>query len=662
MTSRTQKFSMRLILFLAVLCALSARADEPVAISENGRSRWVIVAPKTNSPGVGFAVAELQRYLNQLSGCKFPAGSRQKNKPAFAVGLRSEFSESDRALLQTAAQGFDGYSIAVCAATNKLPARIIVAGDNGCGVIYGVYDLLERFGCRWFYPTEDASDPEVVPKLKTLSLTAGSWSVASPMKHRICNGSGWFFEMHADEAVRQLDWAMKNRYNMMGWQGETTTSRHSLPWQYARLGELGVLAELEKRGMTMHGPAHSFDQFLKPDDYFAQHPNWFGVRDGKRVPQAFAGSQFCWSNPEARKQFIANAENFITNAPRIHIFCTLPFDGGIACACDDCKKIGASNLLMILLGELVERLKVSRPDVLVEATGGYGPATEPPTKPDIIHPELRIVWAHWGRGHSMGYDDPGYDRLDNLEKWRKAVNNRITICQYYTDNFAEPWVMSPFTVAIEGDRKYFLRNKIDSVYMLMWPRGYWWNHSLNGYLGGRCFYDVSLNPYDLLRDYAKNYFDKQAGALLANYFEQWAREPGLCYRIRGGSSDADRAKLAAQREKFIEPAMKLAAKDKRLAYRIGKVEKLHALAERLCEMHRQQKEIRRFRNTGEFEKAQSLLEKSRGYTDEVLAYFFQIADLNQGLMDRNEVPTFIKMNLKNWLEEESKAIALKKPD
>ena len=96
-------------------------------------------------------------------------------------------------------------------------------GDNGRGVIYGVYDLLERLGCRWFYPTEDAADPEVVPQQDTLSLPAGSWAVASPMKYRICNGSEWFFEMQAAPALKQLEWAMKARYNAMGWQADTHT-------------------------------------------------------------------------------------------------------------------------------------------------------------------------------------------------------------------------------------------------------------------------------------------------------------------------------------------------------------------------------------------------------------------------------------------------------
>jgi len=71
--------------------------------------------------------------------------------------------------------GHDGYALAVVQATRKTPARIVIAGDNSRGVIYGVYDLLERLGCRWFYPTEDPADPEVVPRRDILSLPAGSW-------------------------------------------------------------------------------------------------------------------------------------------------------------------------------------------------------------------------------------------------------------------------------------------------------------------------------------------------------------------------------------------------------------------------------------------------------------------------------------------------------
>lgn len=645
-------------MFIGPAIAAQAGFPQPVTIAEDHASDWRIVCPPPASPAINWAARELQRYHGQMSGFKLPIVNRTRGKPAIAIGLRPELSPDYRAALPPPARGYDGYAVAVVPATRKAPACIVIGGENSRSVVYGIYDVLERLGCRWFYPAQDGADPEVVPQQATLSLPAGSWAVASPMKYRICNGSEWFFEMQAAPALKQLEWAMKARYNAMGWQADTHTPLES---QYRQLAESGLLAELAKRDMLLHGPAHCFNLLLRAEDHMTNHPNWFGLRNGQRVPQSFLGAQFCWSNPEARKQFTDNAEAFAKQATQINILCLVPFDGGQACECDPCKKAGASNLLMLLMGEVIGRLKTCRPDLLVETVGGYGAMTDPPDTAQI-HPQQRVVWAHWGRVYTMGYDDLRYDRKDNLEKWRRAARGGITLCQYYTDNFAEPWVMSPFTVATEGDRRYFGQKGIDSVYMLMWPRGYWWNHGLNGYLAGRCFYDFALSPYDLLRDYAQHYFGSQAGPLLADYFETWARDPELCYRVRGGSRDSDRTTLADQRKRLLEPASRLVANDRLLAYRFGKVEKLHTLAQRLMEVHRQRDQIRSLRRAGEFDLARAQLEKSRTDTDEVLAIFYALADLNQGLIERQEVPTFITANVKNWLDEEAKAIAAGKKD
>jgi hypothetical protein len=631
--------------------ALAAPTNS-VRIAESRQSEWRIVCPPPGLPGATWAARELQKYVRQMTGCQLPIVNRTRGKPAFVVGLPNEISPEDRALLPPFAPGYDTYAVAVAPATRKTQARIVVSAPNGRGLVYGAYDVLERLGCRWFYPAEDPADPEVVPRRDPLALPAGSWSVASPMQYRICNGDEWFFEMEAGPALKQLDWAMKNRYNAMGWQADTHTP---LDEQYRKLGADGLLAALGQREMFLHGPAHSFNLLLRAEDCFTNHPDWFGLRNGKRVPQTFAGAQFCWSNPDARKQFVDNAEAFAKQAPQIHILCLVPFDGGQACECDGCKKAGASDLLMLLMSEVIDRLKVSRPDLLVETVGGYGAVTDPP-RTARIHPQQRVVWAHWGRGYTTGYDDPRYDRKENLEKWRHAARGGVTICQYYTDNFAEPWVMSPFTVALEGDRRYFQQNQIDSVYLLMWPRGFWWNHSLNGYLAGRGFYDFSLSPYDLLRDYARSYFGPDAGPFLAHYFVAWARNPELCYRVRGDSRDRDRGELAEQRRRWLEPAARLAATNPVAAYRVAKVERLHTLAERLMEVHRQRQEIQQLRRQGRFDDARAALDRARADTDQVLALFYALADLNQGLVDRKEIPTFITANVKNWLAEEAKAV------
>ncbi|MGZ4961013.1 MAG: DUF4838 domain-containing protein [Limisphaerales bacterium] len=638
------------LLILGSALASENRASAEVVLAQAKHSAWVIEPISTNVAGITFAAEELQKYLRQMGGAKLPIVSKAGQRKAIVIGLRTDLVTKEHVLPPRKA-GYDGYAISI------RDDSIVIAGDNGPGCIYGVYNLLEHLGCRWFYPTIDLKDPEVVPKLSTISLKTNAWAIASPIRYRICNGDAWFFEMDYSAALKEMDWAMKNRYNAMGWQAAVNTSKRSLLQQYDDLRHAGITSGIEKRGMFIHGPAHSFDHFLKSDIYFAKHPEWFGMRNGKRVPQAALGAQFCWSNPEARAQFTANAEAFVTNAPLIKIFCTVPFDGGVACDCPECHKQGPSNLLMVLMKELIERLQRSRPDVQVETVGGYGAVPNPPSNLAIIHPHQRIVWAQWGRHHGIGYDDPKYDR-HNLDLWRVAAKGGLTICQYYTDNFAEPWVMGPFTTAMQSDRQYFLKHNVDAVYMLMYSPGYWWNHSLNGYIAGRCFYDVSLSPRDEISDYALHYFGTNAGPALAKYYGEWADNIELSYRVRGEARKQDRMTLARERHDLIAPAV-AAAKTSVERYRVAKVEMLHGLAEQLCELHRQHDLVRWLRMQGKFDDASRMLTKGRATVDETLKLFLKIANTKEGLIDAGEVRGFITLAMKNWIEEEAKAIAAK---
>ena len=79
-------------------------------------------------------------------------------------------------------------------------------------------------------------------------------------------------------------------------------------------------------------------------------------------------------------------------------------------------------------------------------------------------------------------------------------------------------------------------------------------------------------------------------------------------------------------------------------------------------MHRHRAEVQRLRRAGDLHQARAQLDQARTYTDEVLALFYELADLNQGLIERKEVPTFITANVKNWIEEEAKAIKAGKTD
>lgn len=258
---------------------------------------------------------------------------------------------------------------------------------------------------------------------------------------------------------------------------------------------------------------------------------------------------------------------------------------------------------------------------------------------------------------AYGYDDARYEHKKNLEAWHQAVHGQVTVVQYYGDNFSEPWVMPPFAIAIQGDRRYLLSRGIDSIYFLTYPPGYWWNHSLNTYLAGRCFYDVTLDPLVVVQDYARHYYGPEAGPLLAQYYGQWARDPDLGYRVRGGTNRRDRETLAVQRKTLIGPVVQASKADPVYAHRVSKVAGLHAVAERLAECHHLRHQVQWARHQGDFPQAAKLLETARAVTDAALALCSELADRNQGLIDKNEVAGIIKLAVKNWIDAEAKAIS-----
>jgi hypothetical protein len=133
----------------------------------------------------------------------------------------------------------------------------------------------------------------------------------------------------------------------------------------------------------------------------------------------------------------------------------------------------------------------------------------------------------------------------------------------------------------------------------------------------------------------------------------------MTYRLRGGSTDKDRALLADERKRLIEPAIAAAGNEAPYAYRVQKVATLHDLAERLAAVHGQHDAVVRLRREGQFDAAEKALDDAKETVADMLERFYAAADQNAGLADRNETTSFIKLVMQNWLDAEAKAIAAK---
>jgi len=58
---------------------------------------------------------------------------------------------------------------------------------------------------------------------------------------------------------------------------------------------------MKKAGLRLNAGGHIiFGMFLNPDGYFEEHPEWYGLYQGKRATfKGTSGVNLCTSNPQA---------------------------------------------------------------------------------------------------------------------------------------------------------------------------------------------------------------------------------------------------------------------------------------------------------------------------------------------------------------------------
>lgn len=538
------------ILWAALTYSASAYGEPLlVELAHDGRTTWTIFLSSEAGPVERFACEELTHYVEKICGVALTTTSRADAPHTIQIGLRSQLKTASETLKSKA--GYDGYAASIG------PERIVVAGDNPRGVLYGVYDLLERMGCRWVVQGLDPQDPEVVPRKTHLMLPADSWAEAGAIEFRSCNASSLLFEILPDRVLPQIRWAARNRYNVLSWQAHHLPGRVAVEIQ--QLADCGALDEMTRRGLILHGPGHCFPFFLSSDKYFEKHPEWFGLYDGARrkhgdeVPLM----NFCWSNPDAVAEFIRNVESFVARWPQLKMLYMVGIDGGGICQCPNCQARGASDLIVDVFNRLTDRLTTAAPEVIVETVIGYGLLEKPPREARP-NGKWRGLYAHWGRNHRQSYGDADYAMKANIETWTKLFPH-YTVCSYYAAGSHQPFNSPPFLHAIEGDVKYLVQRGASGHLTLQYPHGFWWNFSFNLAAAGQySYYYPERRPREQLKDYAMTYFGADAGPIVDEYLAGLGDNENLEASYRASRGDAKLDDLRKLRS-FQEIADKAAA-------------------------------------------------------------------------------------------------------
>ncbi|MEN6549670.1 MAG: DUF4838 domain-containing protein [Armatimonadia bacterium] len=331
---------------LALLAAvpLAASAKEYALVSAGKPTSCIVMADEA-APTMRHAAEELATFLEKVSGARVPIANTA-TKGLFPIYLCT--AQEDRVVkspvLQKALRQLrdDGFIIAVSDTGLQLVSKEPV------GVLFGTYDVLKRYaGMRWFYPGPDG---EYCPHKATIKVP-GQLSVSNPsFRYRDIS----FVCANVNSLTTDTwDWMVRNGMPIH-------VSKHVYPQ---------VKAEVDKRGVHTEDGGHCF-AYLLSDKLIDEHPEYFGLFDGKRIPQQ-GRYQPCTSNPRVADIMAEGIMKVLDNAPEGGRYLIGNNDATDWCHCDECtrldppdeKKKGIiSTRYCTFVNEIAARVYASHPD------------------------------------------------------------------------------------------------------------------------------------------------------------------------------------------------------------------------------------------------------------------------------------------------------------
>jgi hypothetical protein len=499
-----------LVIWLGMYSHVAAGATSEVTFSpESGKIPWTILiaeqdkassfniaAPGWTTSHLGYeraAADELASLIERMTGAKpeviaVKDKSGAANYPGFiAIGrLAVEFGAS----VPKSRFGVDGSVVDINA------DRILLAGETPMASYFAMTRLVEMAGCRWYMPGELG---EIVPKHDKLTFKGGKYEEVPAVWSRylwLNGGDGGDSGFHL--------WMLHNR-------------------QY------GVCVP----------SGHSWANIMPAEKYFKDHPDWYMLRDGERIPY-----MLCTSNEQMTDEFIKNYKSCIKSNPN-SIWYSLSQDDGVRfCECPNCRALdpGAVDVTMPSVPQITDRLVNFYNKVVTElvkeypdkyfAFLAYMGSVAPPQR-EKLHPHLMPVVApyFYSRYHAIG--SPKSETMQALQgyigDWSKCAEN----LGYYSWAFNLDDLISPYTreTQTRHDIPFLVRNNTGMV--CMETVNVWQNLLPYYYLLAKMNIDPKVNSDAVVNDFYKDFFGTASSDMKA-YMDMLDRAySGQDYEVGG---------------------------------------------------------------------------------------------------------------------------------
>jgi hypothetical protein len=396
----------------------------PLLLAQHGQPLFEIMLPAGASPAEEFAADELGRALYAMIG----PGARQHGLAR--AGRPRLFINDPQA---AARAGVDVGGLALGREAFHLETRdnnLYLLGGGPRGVLYGVYDLLESLGCRWYTP-----EISHIPRRANLSLPALCKTGAPAFENRDAFNS----------ECRDPLWRVRNRMN--GW---------STPAPEYMGGFLDYC-----------GFVHTFYSLLPPEEFFDTHPEYYSLVGGQRRRDL---AQLCLTNPDVLRIVTQRLLDLMRENPLATIFSVSQNDCYGFCECDRCRAVaeaeGAQSgpIIRFVNGVAAETSK-HYPDKLID-TLAYQYSLDAP-RISVPHPNVRVRLCSISccQGHTYGTCDHPESRrfLRALQEWAARMS-QMYIWHYATDFTHYPLPMPDFD-ELHGNINLYKRSGVSGLFI-----------------------------------------------------------------------------------------------------------------------------------------------------------------------------------------------------
>jgi len=233
-----------LVLFmLAGFCAYTQESTFIIDQNAGSLIGYIIVIPvKANAVEVK-AAKELQHYIEKMTMYRLNIVRDTMPRAPLEIVIGNCYENKYfRGISQLDPDGFNIRTGAM---------RIYIAGGSRNGVLFGVYDFLEKYAeCRFYAP-----GIEEIPRQESIKLNKVNRTENPAFRSREVYYAG----------MDDQDFADKMRCNRLAWKGT------------------------EDWGMWVH----TMFTLVPPDKYFDTHPEYYALMAGKREK-----TQLCLTNPD----------------------------------------------------------------------------------------------------------------------------------------------------------------------------------------------------------------------------------------------------------------------------------------------------------------------------------------------------------------------------